>query len=746
MLAKGKRRVVLAPVQNVWSLPIYFSDFRAKGGHKPAFIGRANDRMEFCMWICSLPNRFRGTHRRATVRRPIRYDHHVDITMPPFSVSPTTPRRHPKLPPAFQVIYDHAFDHWVVHVLLNDPEQLNCPDVMVTQSEKKGYQWCMRFRRDSGPVLDLERIPDGLTRHPFYVMRYVMGHVSLSGEDGVFRRYFSPRLEQLEQRRVVNHAWRSRFGEFLLEQTGGSVRVLWSDATNTKMVSIQNEAGDPFALYGFTVVLPWARDVLRQATCMVTDSTFEILRDYTLAMLFCVVANESVAISLSVSPTESAGIYERMYDQLEALLPSETTPQPAQAVLTPENAKTVAARDEDFTDKGEELDRARLVEEQRQNGQGVGGNDIDDGVDLQLSDDDEEIPPDHGEPVFPEAQPVPTVEFLRSLPIVTDMGTALSSFVSKRKLNWKLCHFHILRAVGKRSRVAVWVNRLLRCNSEEEYNEVKPVIEKEIADAYPNQHYPDNIRWIDAMLHQGEPKYDTEHKCLLADISRWARWLRPGCPLTSNSAEATNGRLNQAGAGIRDFFIRLGIVIECLRERYQTRNSWCDRALRRNWFKCYPTDNQKNGYRFWQARADFYRKLHTPRGLRQPCLRRKFPDEDPRLLVPLTYASHRTDLTTPPSFQLKEVDQPDLRHLVLGMNGAFFTELDRKMVDIAWEFRATLAYAKWRDNSMPIVRLIREVAAELEIPTDGIPGDLEARWRSLCHVRVAELVARPHQK
>jgi hypothetical protein len=73
-------------------------------------------------------------------------------------------------------------------------------------------------------------------------------------------------------------------------------------------------------LYGFVCVFPWVLDILRQARCLMTDTTFKSLRPYTLSILLAIIANESVPIAFSVSPTETTGSYARIFDLIDEII------------------------------------------------------------------------------------------------------------------------------------------------------------------------------------------------------------------------------------------------------------------------------------------------------------------------------------------------------------------------------------------------------------------------------------------
>jgi hypothetical protein len=662
----------------------------------------------------------------------------------------------------FILFYDIAFNHYALHCVHKDPLQLNSHDVHVSRSTKIGYDWCISFHRRTGPLADAETPPPGLRKHPFFVLRYSLYRAPRDPGSNVFRQFFSPRLEELYERRKLNRAWRSQFGQVLLEQTEGSIRLLYSDNQNTKMILFSND-GDPHALYAFTCIFPWALDVIRQSTCLMTDSTFAILRPMTACILHAIIANQSIPIAFGVSPTETAASYSRIYDQLEQLISGAEVAPEGQVQVA--DGSCIVGSGEDFVDSGEASDRAKMVAEERQ-GLSEENPCVDDGLSPDLTSDDEdedveeqevseeaEVAPEPvrepevtpvpaGPEVYAEEQPRPTLQFLTSLPLVTDMGTALASFVSKRHLNWLLCHRHILQAVGPSSRVAQWVNRLLRCNSEREYAKVKIGVEAELDAAFPPDDatkHPDNIHWIQAMLGR-----QTTKKCLLSDPKRWARFHRYGCPTTSNHAEAVHGRLNQAHSRHRDFFVRLGKMIEHLTSRYERRNFWCDNALRRNRHKCYPTEDEKSGREFWEEHAHFYLRLHTPRGMREPRPYRQFHEMDEAMRFPRYFGAHRTDLLTPPSFNADDTPS-DLRRVVLTVTKGCRTMRDRKIVDIAWEARRSMRRSEWGSWQVDVMRCIFHVTEIMNIPEEGIDIHREIQWRERCYQEVDKLRKSPRQ-
>jgi hypothetical protein len=97
----------------------------------------------------------------------------------------------------------------------------------------------------------------------------------------------------------------------------GSIRATFSDAANMGMFSV----GPDGFLYSFTYVFPWCVDLLDEgANCAMTDTTFRILKPYTLAILTLIFANESIPIAFSVSPTEDAESYLSMYNHVIDIL------------------------------------------------------------------------------------------------------------------------------------------------------------------------------------------------------------------------------------------------------------------------------------------------------------------------------------------------------------------------------------------------------------------------------------------
>jgi hypothetical protein len=139
-------------------------------------------------------------------------------------------------------------------------------------------------------------------------------------------------------------------------------------------------------LFGLTWIFPWAQSIIRDIfpNCIILDGTFRSMRPYTLIVIEAAIANESIPIGLSISPTEKHDVYERLYAHLAEVL-------------------------------------------------GEGGADL-----------------------------------LKRIPVLSDQGRALKTFVRKLGLRWLACHRHLIQSAGASSLVGDWVRRLLDCGNVDE--------------------------------------------------------------------------------------------------------------------------------------------------------------------------------------------------------------------------------------------------------------------------------------
>ena len=203
----------------------------------------------------------------------------------------------------------------------------------------------------------------------------------------------------------------------------------------------------------------------------------------------------------------------------------------------------------------------------------------------------------------------PEDNVLTQLPLVSDMGKAIQKLAREKRLCWLICHRHLIESVGSNSFVGDCVRRLLRCCSEDEYFQTRAVIANEIDALFPKnddgcQGTPPHFRVLLMMMEIIAP--DETHS-----RERWARWLRFGCPTTSNALESVHGHLNAHVQPRQSFVERLKIVVDALTTRYNQRNDWAGTARKRNWDRL-----ELDPCRPWisEAQVKFYRQLHTRRG------------------------------------------------------------------------------------------------------------------------------------
>jgi hypothetical protein len=190
-----------------------------------------------------------------------------------------------------------------------------------------------------------------------------------------------------------------------------------------------------------------------------TDSTFKVLAPYTLPILYAIFANESIPIAFGVSPTETAASYEQIYSHIERIYDGVVRHAPTQSASSSvefvEGTRHWPA--DPLTDREERLTGEPLPPPWK--GSVVT---IDNAITGQ-------------EPPMQDGR-----AFLQSIPIVTDQGTALASFIAGRNLDWKICHRHIIEAMGAGSLLGHWATRLLCCYSESDWDYTRSVIMNEM--------------------------------------------------------------------------------------------------------------------------------------------------------------------------------------------------------------------------------------------------------------------------
>jgi hypothetical protein len=421
-------------------------------------------------------------------------------------------------------------------------EQL--PGVTIVPSPLKGYASRVYFRR-SQLVPDAPEVPPVLSLHPFFVLRGPLYHRVLPNR---VRLACSPTVALKQDLKKFREHARHEFAQFLIKETKGSVRMLVSNRINPPMVELGKPGSGEF-LYGYTLVLPWALDYITQASCLMTDTTFKCCRPYCLSLLLAIVANESIVIGWSVSPTECTGAYERLRSHIDEIIANPVPPEDAKVTFMGDEPQIPQGRD--FEDKAEHLAKKEIKAQKAHpnlipNPQSDDEDDDEaDATDLLRSSDGEDETTEEEEEVGDEIEAVPDPggmpapdgllfpeqfafdpDLLQTLPLVTDQGTALASLVNKRHLQWKLCHRHIIQSVGPKSHVGRCVVRLLRCNSPQHYRRLVRSINRELEVVYPGAaNLPTNIGALRAMLNATE---DDHPQHVLGDIRLWARWHRTG--------------------------------------------------------------------------------------------------------------------------------------------------------------------------------------------------------------------------
>jgi hypothetical protein len=446
----------------------------------------------------------------------------------------------------------------------------------------------------------------------------------------------TPNRALLAAKVASNNRVRQEFMTVIRELIGGSIRILVSSTEHTHMEVI---GGGP-SLYGLTAIFPWAIDLLsRCPNCLMMDGTFNCCRPYVMIVLHAIFANESIPIALALSPSETTDSYVRLYRHLSEVRKQfpetidETLPSSIQThdVVFVENHSphAIDRNGEDVGDMPERtsFENVRDVAEPEE--------------DPITSVDDQEA---RDEVVSETGRHPGLWDFLISIPLVTDQGTALRSFVRRFGLTWKLCHRHIIESVGANAPIGFWVSQILRCYCIEEYNFVRGIVLQQMATLegrFPKEGSAfDTLQRLLGNLRDGHP---------LCDMCTWALWERLGCPRTTNSIESVHGHLNFDVRGRDGFIERLVVVIGHLRRRYETRNEWRDRSLQRHAEDCFPSQNRRTRSVLSEARQRYFVAMHNAFALTRP-VRRVFPSEDRSHMIMPSCETQLTDAKLPSSW------------------------------------------------------------------------------------------------
>jgi ubiquitin C-terminal hydrolase len=609
----------------------------------------------------------------------------------------------------------------------------------ITPKYRKKGQWCLTYR----PSVRFASKPN--TNHPYDVFRrkvmswydsFIPGKTEKEGgkpdhADELLTRLFPDLALEMTQA-AEKEQWIDELGKMLSELTGGSVVVQYTDVEHANAKYFGKEKGYLFSL---TCIFPWAIEILmRRPNCLMTDCTFKSVHPYTLAILHAVIANESIPLGFGISPSEAWTAYDRIYQGICDL-----------------NVDLSKAGASGF---GEEPDSRADDGEAPYPDDPVGIQD--ELAEPHPEEDDEPV----GEVERLDESPMKVTDsnrhdgirgILCSLPILTDQGAALKKFIGKWELTWKICHRHIIEAIGAGTQLGQWAARILQCFDEAEWKRTVQVIRREM----------DRLRHLWSEKEDGYPafyrllgyrvalpgKRDTHP---LADRRRWALWERLGCPTTSNSAESVNGRLNAAIFGHSDWIDRLQIVARHLLERYRSRNTWCDRALKRNAAKCFPSPELQARPWFSASRRRFYLRLHNALHLTK-AVKRRFSPEVARYMIWAQCSEtlhgifpfpESWEIPAPVSAGVPSADDP------VGPIHLRLESSHTMKAFLAWQIGRTIAklvgFAAWNDWGNQILTNIHTVAAELKVPDKGpVSEELEAEWRSTCRVSYQDWMRKP---
>jgi ubiquitin C-terminal hydrolase len=629
--------------------------------------------------------------------------------------------------------------------------------------------------------------------HPYNLVRRLfrgwLKDPQMAGQvPALFREFLFSRLSADLNEQRLNLEARRALPEFLRDLTGGSVRVHWARPKH----NLLKQFGEDEWLFSLTVIFPWAIDILQQfPNAVSTDSTFQALEPYTLPILHAIIANESLPLAFGVSPTETEVAYGRIYDHIldlcralaaqivaRELAPlvqarQPRPPRPRRSPPPPSQIPAEAIERNEYLDnraesqpepaegdehQDEDAEQETAMERAERDGDVEWPDDpktiahLEDDLAGEPHEDNlvDDVPEVNHSPMRPPPQPPPRFTptllmafrlwdgtILTALPLLTDQGSALAAFVDKRGLIWKLCHRQIIEAIGANSLIGQWAARLLRCYSEPEWVRTRDVILEEMAEPDLRGHFPRMGAPYQSLLRLLQVDMGPNDKHHLAQMERWALWLRPGVPRMTNSAESVNGHINAKINPADDFLTRLIVVATHLRDRYLSRNTWCDRALKRNASKCWPST--KNPRPFSAERAKFYQRLHNAECLTGP-VKRRFPPPNPLYLIGRECTADWELCQLPPKFGVARSSavKHDVHVLMLNSD-ACKTEMSYAAWQIVFWLRLHIGDRKWRECNSQIYCGVVALGTHLGVPEKGdISIPVEAKWRAQCWLHCAD--------
>jgi hypothetical protein len=706
----------------------------------PCRLGTQNSQLELVGWLRVLPDDYVG--HWGTVKGQGPYTDLLHI-----SVKRNNAQGVPKITPLFSLRFEPTFVKFELRVdcSLTVEDLLGLTDMTtrVAVSSSSDYNFQLNYsiggKRHQGSSHPWSLVNARAEKHGPHVLHPVPPAV---------RVILNPTLSQTYEAIREDAQARKTFSALLAGLTGGIVKtvIVPPEKAVDKMEEVED--GCLFAVY---CVFPWVVDLLlRNPKCVMTDSTFKAVRPYTLAILHLIFANESMPIGFAVSPSETAESYIKLYKRVlkqikylkgvftqsvspPAIPPScqndlGETPQWPDEVPSQEEVEDDPVLDQTAPEEQEEEDLEFPLGDFR-------------GVPKEIT----VLPEVPDAPETPTGQKISELndQLLLGLPVITDQGAALKAFVQHFKLQWKLCHRHIIEAIGADGRMADWVVRILRCFSRKEFLRVRKTVLKEmhkVKDTFSEEDhaYIGVLRLLGLRPNLEDP---------LSDIRCWALWLRLGCPRTTNSAESVNGHLNSEIKPDETWIQRVFSVAKHLKKRYDTRYIWHDRSLRRNRLNCYPDQAHKACWS--EGRTVFYQHLHDAFGKDWGARSsERFAPERRQLFFPPVWRIrlHEGKLKLPAKCQVQDGIQSQKAlgdegpsKLVIHQASAH-TVFARLGWQISWSLWKQLGPRGWDRYGQTVNSEVIAIGTELGLNTDRLTGldrekvtsTEEAEWRSRC--------------
>jgi hypothetical protein len=306
----------MAMLHDARRFPIIHFDVTPPQNHNrltPCDIGHRNDRIEVFTWIRSLHedvvSKLRRSQKIISKNPSVKFSHRVSIYAQWLS--------------RIGVIFDLFFDLDFANVAIF-PTNQTIPLFLeggfpVVPSIRVGYTARISLPNNSIDF-KLNKSALGHFEHPFFVIARAVDSIT---SNPVVAEAFDCQISATSQARNERRQMQSDFLGNMTKLTSGSIQALLSQRSNMGMFQV----GSDQSLYSFSCVFPWCVDLLDEGpNCAMTDTTFKILKPYTLSILTLIFANESIPIALSVSPTEETSsclqIYEHVIEILSEQIPA----------------------------------------------------------------------------------------------------------------------------------------------------------------------------------------------------------------------------------------------------------------------------------------------------------------------------------------------------------------------------------------------------------------------------------------